>query len=264
MPVKEKALRAAIVAQCRALNASGLNQGTAGNISARLGEALVITPTAIPYDVLRPQMLALMPLNGEYGAWSGPAEAVERMALPPRHHARAARRRRDRPLPPALRHGAGDAGQADPGGPLRDRAVRRPGHRVREIRALRHQGIVGPRDRGPRRPPWRAARQPRRDRHRRQPRKRDASARAELEVLARMYYLAIAAGRPTILSDEEIARVVERFKSYGGGIDAQRRSPPTKKRARGKAAAKRGPKKKSARKKTGRAVARQCRQARAA
>ena len=35
--MKEKELRAAIVAQCRAMNASGLNQGTSGNISARLG-----------------------------------------------------------------------------------------------------------------------------------------------------------------------------------------------------------------------------------
>ncbi len=40
MPVKEKLLRSAIVAQCRALNASGLNQGMAGNISARLDDAL--------------------------------------------------------------------------------------------------------------------------------------------------------------------------------------------------------------------------------
>ena len=69
--MKEQELRAAIVAQCRAMNAAGLNQGTAGNISARLGEAMLITPSAIPYDVMRPDMLARMPLNGDYGAWSG-------------------------------------------------------------------------------------------------------------------------------------------------------------------------------------------------
>ena len=59
----------------------------------------------------------------------------------------------------------------------------------------------------------------------------------EMEALARMYYLAIAVGRPAILSDEEVARIVERFKTYGGGIDAPKAQPPIKKRARGKAAA---------------------------
>ncbi len=69
--MKEKDLRAAIIAQCRAMNAAGLSQGTAGNISARLDEAMLITPSAIPYDDMRPDMLARMPLGGEYGAWSG-------------------------------------------------------------------------------------------------------------------------------------------------------------------------------------------------
>jgi L-fuculose-phosphate aldolase len=37
----------------------------------------------------------------------------------------------------------------------------------------------------------------------------------ELENLARVYYLACLAGDPIILSDEEIYKTVERFKSYG-------------------------------------------------
>jgi len=45
---KEKDLRAAIVAQCRLLSAAGLSPGTAGNISARLGEAMLITPASVP------------------------------------------------------------------------------------------------------------------------------------------------------------------------------------------------------------------------
>ena len=54
---------------------------------------------------------------------------------------------------------------------------------------------------------------------------------AELENLARMYYLATAAGRPAILSDEEVMRTVERFKSYGAGVDAPRLPPARKKSA---------------------------------
>jgi len=37
----------------------------------------------------------------------------------------------------------------------------------------------------------------------------------ELETLAKMYYLASSIGTPAILDDDEIARIVERFKTYG-------------------------------------------------
>jgi len=68
----EAEIRASIIAQCRAMNASGLNQGTSGNISARLGDRMLITPSAIPYDAMTPDMIAAMPIDGEYGAWEGP------------------------------------------------------------------------------------------------------------------------------------------------------------------------------------------------
>ena len=59
----------------------------------------------------------------------------------------------------------------------------------------------------------------------------------ELENLARMYYLAIVAGRPAILSDDEVMRTVERFKTYGGRVGAAVVPPVPGKRARGKAKA---------------------------
>ncbi len=74
----------------------------------------------------------------------------------------------------------------------------------------------------------------------------------QLEQLARLYYMAICVGRPAILADEEIARIIERFKGYGGGAEAQKALAPPKKRARGKAkaaATKRGAKKKTTHKK---------------
>lgn len=67
----ERNLRTEIIAQCRWMNASGLNQGTSGNISARHGDTLLITPSATPYDKLEPQMIAALPLDGG-GTWSGP------------------------------------------------------------------------------------------------------------------------------------------------------------------------------------------------
>lgn len=72
MKKAERALRRAIVDQCRWMNASGLNQGTSGNISARFGDRMLITPSATPYEAMEPEMLAAMPLDGERGVWEGP------------------------------------------------------------------------------------------------------------------------------------------------------------------------------------------------
>jgi L-fuculose-phosphate aldolase len=68
----EARLRAAIVEKARWMNAIGLNQGTSGNLSARCGDTMLITPTAVPYEEMTPAMIAAMPLDGEYGAWRGP------------------------------------------------------------------------------------------------------------------------------------------------------------------------------------------------
>jgi L-fuculose-phosphate aldolase len=68
----ELQLREAIIAKCRWMNATGLNQGTSGNISARHGNTMLISPSATPYDSLTPDMIAAMPIEGEYGSWKGP------------------------------------------------------------------------------------------------------------------------------------------------------------------------------------------------
>ncbi len=72
MKKAEKDLRQAIIDKCRFMNASGLNQGTSGNISARYEDRVLISPSATPYDAMEPEMIASMPLEGEYGAWEGP------------------------------------------------------------------------------------------------------------------------------------------------------------------------------------------------
>jgi L-fuculose-phosphate aldolase len=70
--MKNKAMRAAIVAQWRAIGGFGLETGANACLSARVGGAMLITPRASGRDALRPDMLALMPIAGEYGAWRGP------------------------------------------------------------------------------------------------------------------------------------------------------------------------------------------------
>lgn len=61
-------LRRSIIDHCRRMNASGLNQGTSGNISLRHGERMLITPSGIAYETMTPEMIASLPLagNGEY------------------------------------------------------------------------------------------------------------------------------------------------------------------------------------------------------
>ena len=68
----ERALRQSIVDHCIGMNGSGLNQGTSGNISARFGKTMLITPSGRPYATMKPDDIAVMPIDGEYGAWTGP------------------------------------------------------------------------------------------------------------------------------------------------------------------------------------------------
>ncbi len=216
--MKEKDLRAAIVAQCRAMNAAGLNQGTAGNISARIGDAMLITPSAIPYDMMRPAMVARMPLGGEYGAWSGPHPPSTEW----RFHLDIMRARPDvgaivhchpvyatalsmlhKPIPAAHYMIAAFGGPTvrctgyAPYGTkqLSDLAV--AGLEARNGVLLGNHGMIAVGETLTQ-AMWRAT---------------------ELETLAKMYHLALAVGEPVVLSDDEIMRTVERFKTYGQGLE---------------------------------------------
>ena len=46
--------RQQLVDAARAMNASGLNRGTSGNLSQRDGDGMLITPSGVPYDDLGP------------------------------------------------------------------------------------------------------------------------------------------------------------------------------------------------------------------
>ncbi len=72
MKKAERALRREMVARCREMNASGVNQGTSGNVSARHGGRMLITPSATPYATMEPEMIAALDLATEDGAWTGP------------------------------------------------------------------------------------------------------------------------------------------------------------------------------------------------
>ena len=59
-------LRRDIVATARQMNALGINQGTSGNVSARVPDGFLITPTGIPYDDLTDKQIVQMSSDGQF------------------------------------------------------------------------------------------------------------------------------------------------------------------------------------------------------
>ena len=63
-------LRQAVVDACRRMNAMGVNQGTVGNVSARVEAGFLVSPTGVPYDKLEAAQIVEMDLAGGYlGDW---------------------------------------------------------------------------------------------------------------------------------------------------------------------------------------------------
>ncbi len=62
-----------MVDTCRRMNATGLNQGTSGNLSARNGEGLLVTPTSLAYDVMAPADLVPLGFDGSHSGARRPS-----------------------------------------------------------------------------------------------------------------------------------------------------------------------------------------------
>ncbi len=66
---KELSLGRGIIETCLDLERRGLNQGSSGNVSARLGPGsseFLITPTAMPYGVMKPEDMVRMRFDGTH------------------------------------------------------------------------------------------------------------------------------------------------------------------------------------------------------
>jgi L-fuculose-phosphate aldolase len=53
-----------VIDSCLAMNAHGINQGSAGNISVRYQDGFLITPSGMAYDRLKPEHIVLVGLDG--------------------------------------------------------------------------------------------------------------------------------------------------------------------------------------------------------
>ena len=73
-------LREHIVATCRQLGALGLNQGTSGNISVRVSDdpadGILLTPTSLDYDVMQPEDIVHVTLDGACGGSRRPSSEL--------------------------------------------------------------------------------------------------------------------------------------------------------------------------------------------
>ncbi len=207
-------LREAVVASARAMNALGINQGTSGNISVRHGATMLITPSATPYDTMRPGDLAAMPLDDPAGRWVGPlkpstewrfhrdilrgrpdAEAVVHTHAPYCTTLAVARREI-----PACHYMIGVFGGAPircaPYAPFGTAALAEAALAALQDRTaclLANHGmiVVGP---SLQKAMWLAV---------------------ELETLARQYYQSLLIGGPHILTDAELAEAMASLSGYG-------------------------------------------------
>ena len=63
--MSEQDLREQLVTVARRMQASGINQGTSGNLSVRIPGGMLITPSSLPYELMQPSDLVALDLAGK-------------------------------------------------------------------------------------------------------------------------------------------------------------------------------------------------------
>jgi L-fuculose-phosphate aldolase len=206
-------LRRQLIAALQRLDALGLNRGSTGNLSHRVGDGMLITPTGMGAAELGPEDLVWLGFDGRRrGAWQPSSEWHFHQALyqarpelnavvhtHPTHATALACLRR--PLP-AFHYMVAVAGGHDVrcapyrlfGTPELSAAVVQAMDR-RKACLLATHGLLSA----------------------------GATLReamkvtVEIESLCDSYLRALAVGEPVLLSEAEMAAVIERFRSYGQG-----------------------------------------------
>ncbi len=210
----EAQIRTDMVAACRNLEADGLNRRASGNISVRMGDHMLITPTAVGYDVIAPEMMAKMALEDDDGVWEGPNSpssewrfhrdilrvrpdmnavihthapwctvlAVARKPIPAIHYMIAAFGGQEIRVADYARYGTAEL-SANVVSAIRDR---------NGCLMANHGMVVGGADLT--HTLWLAG---------------------ELEALAHQYYHALAIGGASVLSEAQVAETARGFESYG-------------------------------------------------
>ncbi|PZU00139.1 MAG: class II aldolase [Brevundimonas sp.] len=208
----EDRLRAGVVAVMRAMDARGLNRGTSGNVSARLGEAMLVSPSGVPPERLTPDAVVRVEADGSTPAGSLKPSSEWRMhwrllALRPDCNAVVHCHSRhatilacaNKPIPPMHYMVAVGGGASVPVAPyatfgsdaLADTVIETLGGRYAALMANHGQVVVAP------------------------SLELALLIAEEIEEQAAVYWGTIALGGPVLLDNAEMARILDRFRSYG-------------------------------------------------
>ena len=207
----ESDVRDEIVRTCLRMTELGINQGTSGNISVRSGERFFITPSGIPYERMRSEEIAVMDVGGAY---YGPCKPTTEWRI----HREIMRARPDASVAihthsmysttlaclrreiPALHYYV-----AVGGGPT----IRCADYATYGTQALADNVLAALHDRD-------ACLMANHGLIVLGPTLADTLRRTfDIEMLARQYVYALQIGEPHILSDDEIARVRAKMRTYG-------------------------------------------------
>ena len=206
-------LRRALIEAALAMNASGINQGTSGNLSVRSGAGMLLTPSGLSYPQLAPEDIVFTDLSGKTEGSRQPSsewrfhldiyrqrEDVQAIAHAHPVHC-AALACLNRPIP-AFHYMVAVAG---------GRNIRCAQYATFGTQALSDHVIVALADRN-------ACLMANHGLIALGQSLSGALALAvEVENLANMYTRCLAIGEPVILDDEEMDRVIEKFRTYGPG-----------------------------------------------
>lgn len=211
MNAGRRAAAEAVIDAALAMNASGINQGKSGNVSARFADGFLITPSGMDYDALTPDDIVLVGMDGgsrdrlnpssewrmhrdiyaEHGAAGGvvhthstfcTALACRREAIPPFHYMVAVAGGTRIACADYATFGTEELSQA---------MLAALGDRKACLLA-NHGMICFESDVG-----------------------KALALAVEVETLARQYWHARQGGEPVLLSDAEMNAVLEKFKTYG-------------------------------------------------
>ena len=208
---KEFAVRQSIVDAARQMNALGINQGTSGNISVRWEDGLLLTPSGVPYDQMNADDIVHLKMSGDCDHPLKPSSEwrFHRDIMKSREDVNAivhahptyctafAMCRKELPAVHYMIAAAGGAtircGDYATFGTeeLSQHAIAALKDRMCCLLA-NHGMIATGTDLG--KAMWLAV---------------------ELETLCRQYAVALQIGDPVVLTDDEIARTIEKFKDYG-------------------------------------------------
>ena len=209
--MKHVALRRDIVVACQDMNRRGINQGTSGNISARVPEGFLLTPSGVAYDEMKPADIVVMKKDGsslgklkpssewrlhtvimdarpEVGAvvhtHSMFATTLSCLGLeiPAVHYMIAAAGGSNIRCVPYIAYGTQE---------LADAALKALHGRNACLLGNHGMIVVGP---NLKRAMWLAV---------------------EVETLAAQYWRALQIGKPNIMSEAQVQAIMEKFKTYG-------------------------------------------------